>query len=150
MWRCKGQHYHDGLWPLAEHHMSQTITWYDSLGHYSGSSPLLPALWGICDWAQQRSVHSVKCTYACGGRLSLATRSHYVAEGALRLLSSCLMSTMEISPLCFASCDSTLRQSVEDLWKKQYALCVCTSAVCSAYIHVCGSAYRITCWWGSF
>lgn len=30
MWRCKGQRYHDGLWPLAEHHMSQTITWYES------------------------------------------------------------------------------------------------------------------------
>lgn len=90
MWRCKGQCYRHGLWPLAEHHMSQTITWYESaLDHYSGSHPLLRALWEICDWAQQRSVRCVKCTCICGERL--------LGVAALRLLSWFPKSRTEIT-----------------------------------------------------
>lgn len=72
-------------------------------GHYSGSSPLLLALWEICDWAQWRSVHSVKCTYVCGGRLlSLAAGSHYVELhwGSW----ACVLCAF--SPLFSACCDS--------------------------------------------
>lgn len=131
--------------------MSQTITWYDSVGHYRGSGPPLPALWGIGNWAQRRSVHSVKCTYACGGRLlTLAAGSRYEAGGAPRTPSSCLMSTMESSPLHSACCGSTLRRPVEKSAEitacvlcsspLQYAPLACTHIAC-----VCAWAFRSFC-----
>lgn len=132
MWRCKGQRYRNGLWPLAEHHMSQTITWYESaLGHYSGSIPLLPVLWEICDWAQWRSVHGVKCTHVCGERLlSLAAGSHNVAVAAPRLLSLFIMNPTE---KFHHQTVLVVIQLWDNLWETE---CVCTSTVCSARVSV--------------
>lgn len=144
MWRCKGQRYRNGLWPLAEHHMSQTITWYESaLSHYSGSNRLLHALWEICDWVQWRLVHSVKCTYVCGGGLlPLAAESHYVAGSALRLLS--LVSYEDnwkfttVLCLLWFSFETLCGRSVEN------TVCsLCVSTVCSARVHV--YVHRETC-----
>lgn len=85
-------------------------------------------------------MHSVKCTYVCGGRLlSLAAGSHYVAVAALRVLSFCHMSTTEISTLYCAYCDSALRQSVVDLWKTQCAECESIYLQCIVLVYMCGT-----------
>lgn len=128
MWRCKGQRYHDGLWPLAEHHMSQTITWYESV-----PGPLF--------WLQSSPAGSVGdlrlSAVEVGAQCQVYLRMwreavvigcwESLCGAALRLLGLCLMC---IFPTVFCLLWFCLRQSGEDLWRTQCAELVYMVATC--------------------
>ena len=117
MWRCKGQHNRDGLWPLAEHRQSPDMNQRRAIILASILSCLL------CERSASES---------SGGRRTVSSVLTYVQEGCCHWLLGVII-WLELHRGSWARVCGEI-SAVTQLWDSLEKICW---KQCAVWVHVC-------------